>query len=233
MSPPEDYSIFDGKVLRLKKSLYGLRKTSRQWYAKLSSAFLSCCFILAPSDHSLFVKHQGSSFIALLVYVNDVIVASNDLALVIEVKNYLHDQFKIKDLGELKYFLGMEVAHSKQVLHICQNKFTKDLLQATGFITSKPAPTPMNFNCRLIKEGKALLDVKEYRQLVGKLLYLTTTRPNISFPIQQLSQFLDCPTEQNLQATYRVLRYRKCTIGQGLVYSSTSVGKLHAYSDAN
>lgn len=186
MLPPEGYEVPAGKVLKLNKSLYGLKLAIRKWYEKLSSALIEWGFHSAPSDHSLFFKRLGDSFIALLVYVDDVILVSNDLTLVQNIKTCLHDKFKIKDLAELKYFLGSEVARSNQGLHICQKKFVLDLLKDSEFLASKPASRPMAKECRLVKERSILVDVHQYRKLIGKLLYLTTTRPDIAFVVQQL-----------------------------------------------
>lgn len=108
-------------------------------------------------------------------------MVSNTLELVTEVKRQLHDKFKIKDLGDLKFFLGLEVARSVKGLHVCQKKFVLDLLKDTGFLESKPVSTPMLSECRLVTEGNAIPDPSGHRSLVGKLLYLTTTRPDISF----------------------------------------------------
>lgn len=159
MLPSEGYEVPKGKVLKLTKSLYGLKQASRQWYEKLSFALMEWGFHTTSVDHSLFVNRIGDSFIALLVYFDDVIAVSNDLALVQDIKTCLHDRFKIKDLGELKYFLGLEVAHSKQGLHICQKKFVLDLLKDSGFLISKPASTLMAKECRLVKEGSVLVNV--------------------------------------------------------------------------
>ena len=112
----------------------------------------------------MFIKHSSGSFIALLVYVDDVIVASNDIHQITQVKTYLHDQFKIKDLGDLKFFLGLEVARSKAGINLCQRNYCLDLLKDVGFLGAKPASTPMVANLRLSKEsGDPLLDITGYR----------------------------------------------------------------------
>lgn len=110
---PEGYNVPPGKVLKLNKSLYGLKQTIRQWHKKLSAALLDWGFAVSSLDHSLFIKRTSCSFIALLFYVNDVIVVSDTLEFVFFVKKYLHDHFNIKELGELRYFLDMKVARSK------------------------------------------------------------------------------------------------------------------------
>lgn len=105
-------------------------------------------FKIASTDHSLFVMHEGSHFVAIFVYVDDVIVVRNNMELVHSVKGHLHDLFKIEDLLELKYFLGLKIARSSQGLHICQKKFALNLLKDLSFVK-----THMAKECRLIKEG--------------------------------------------------------------------------------
>lgn len=223
-----------GQVCRLLKSLYGLKQAGRQWYHKLSAALLAQGFKQAPTDHSLFLHNNGSSFLALLVYVDDVILASSDLALIDSMKSYLDHAFKIKDLGTLKYFLGLEVARSKHDINLWQRKYALEILQDSGFLGCKPAATPMVTSQKFSKDsGPPLEDPLQYRRLIGRLLYLTTTRPNISFAVQQLSQFLGRPTNFHLAAAGRILRYIKKNPGQGLFFPAHSNLQLKAFSDSD
>ncbi|XP_019178292.1 PREDICTED: uncharacterized protein LOC109173508 [Ipomoea nil] len=178
-------------------------------------------------DNSLFTKGEGHSFMALLVYVDDIIVASADIKAIQEIKGQLNAKFQIKDLGSLKYFLGLEVARQSRGIAVCQRKYTLELLNDTGFTDCKPVHSPTVPSHKLSKHiGEPLEDNTLYRKIVGKLLYLTITRPDISFATQQLSQFLDCPTHSHLQAAHRVLRYIKAAPAQGLFFPSTSDLKL-------
>ena len=234
MTMPQGYEQANNKVCRLLKSLYGLKQASRQWYSKLTSALLQYGFTQSAADHTLFLHKTNTSFTALLVYVDDIIIASDDMNAVTHIKALLHAAFTIKDLGELKFFLGLEVARSKTGINLCQKKYTLDLLKDTAFLDSKPASTPMLPETRLSKEGGTPLeDITSYRKIIGKLQYLTTTRPDISFAVQQLAQFLDCPTTLHLTAANRVLRYLKGSIGQGLFFSATSSLSLQAFSDSD
>lgn len=108
----------------------------------------------------------------------------------------MHDLFKIKDLGELKYFLGLEIVTSTSGIYTCQKKLMLDLLKDTRFLNCKPTTTPMSNECRLTKEGNLIEDSSSYRRLIWTMLYLT--RPDIAYPVQQLSQFLDCPTKEHI-----------------------------------
>ncbi|KAF5445245.1 hypothetical protein F2P56_034311, partial [Juglans regia] len=192
-------------------------------------------FTQAKSDSSLFIKHNSTSFMALLIYVDDVIVASNNLDEVASIKQFLDDSFTIKDLGELKYFLGIEVARSAKGISLCQRKYALDILQDSGFSGCKPVAFPMESTLKLSANDSStpLSDPALYRRLVGRLLYLTITRPDLSYSVQALSQFMANPSAKHLQAAERVLRYIKATPGQGIFLSTDSSLHLKAYSDSD
>ncbi|PNX59300.1 hypothetical protein L195_g051347 [Trifolium pratense] len=127
----------------------------------------------ASSDHSLFTRQTPSSFLILLVYVDDVIITGNSLTEINSIKSALHHTFKIKDLGTLKYFLGLEVAHSKSGISLCQRKYCLDLITDVGMLGSKPVNTPSDPALKLHHDSSsAYADVSAYRRLVGRLLYL-------------------------------------------------------------
>jgi hypothetical protein len=213
--PPGFSSKGESQVCKLNKSLYGLKQASRQWFAKFSSALLEFQFIQSKADYTLFTWTQGSSFIALLVYVDDIVIASNDSVAV----SQLIVKFKLKDLGPLKYFLGLEIARNKDGISLSQRKYALEILEDTGLLASKPAKFPMEPNVKFTKTSGSLLeDPTSYRRLVGRLLYLTITRPDISFAVQVLSQFMDQPRTSHLEAANRVLRYIKASPGQGLFF---------------
>ncbi|KAF5472444.1 hypothetical protein F2P56_009163, partial [Juglans regia] len=175
------------------------------------------------SDSSLFIKQTPSTFIALLIYVDDVILASDSIDQINIVKKFLHDSFTIKDLGELKYILGLEVARSAKGITVSQRKYALDILQDSGFSGCKPIAFPMESNLKLsaTNSSPSLTDPASYRRLVGRLLYLTITRPDIAYSVQALSQFMANPSTLHLQPADRVLRYIKATPGQGLFMSES------------
>ncbi|XP_031107647.1 uncharacterized protein LOC116012283 [Ipomoea triloba] len=191
-------------------------------------------FKQAISDSSLFTRSKGNEFVALLVYVDDIVIASPDLSQVHQIKKHLDAVFHIKDLGPLKFFLGLEVARSSKGISVTQRKYTLELLEESGFLHCKPAKTPMTTATRLSRTtGNTLDNITQYRRLVGKLLYLTITRPDISYATQQLSQFLDCPTDIHLQVAHRVLRYVKATPGQDLFFSASSKLQIKGFTDSD
>ncbi|XP_031096829.1 uncharacterized protein LOC116001068 [Ipomoea triloba] len=191
-------------------------------------------FIQSKADPSLFTKGRENNFIGVLVYVDDILVISPDLCLIKDLKVFLENAFKIKDLGTLGYFLGIEAQMSDSGLNICQRKYALDILSEAGFLECKPVNTPMVPGYHLAHgDGNVLEDVTTYRRLIGRLLYLTATRPDISYAIQQLSQFVDAPTDKHLTAAHRVLRYIKGTPGQGLFYPKNNSLQLSAFSDSD
>ena len=221
-------------VCKLHKSLYGLKQASRQWFVKFSSTIIKQGFIQSNSDYSLFIRTQGTTFITLLVYVDDILIASNNIITVHTLKNSLHAKFKLKDLGNFKYFLGLEVARSTKGISLCQRKYALDILSDSGMLGSKPVVSPMEQNLKLSQsDGDILSDPSQYRRLVGRLLYLIVTRPNISYSVQKLSWFMAKPTNTHLVAAYRVLKYIKGTSGQGLFFPSNTDLHLKSFSDSD
>jgi hypothetical protein len=221
-------------VCKLHKSLYGLKQALRQWFVKFSSTIIKQGFIQSKSDYSLFISTQGTTFITLLVYVDDILIASNNIIAVHTLKNSLHAKFKLKDLGNFKYFLGLEVARSAKGISLCQRKYALDILSDSGMLGSKPVVTPMEQNLKLSQsDGDILFDPSQYRRLVGRLLYLTVTRPDISYSVQKLSWFMTKPTNTHLAAAYRVLKYIKGTSGQGLFFPSNTDLHLKSFSDSD
>ena len=232
--PPSVKTDKQNQVCKLQKSMYGLKQASRKWYERLTSTLLAHNYLQAASDHSLFVKKTSSSFTILLVYVDDIILAGNSLHEFTHNKSVLDSLFKIMDLGQLKYFLGIEVAHSKSGISLCQRNYCLDLLDDSGTIGSKPVSTPSDSSIKPNLDSSPLYDdVPAYRRLVGILLYLNTTRPDITFLTQQLSQFLSKPTQAHHHAALRVLKYLKGCPGKGLFFPRNTSLTLQGFLDAD
>ena len=165
---------------------------------------------------------------------DDIIVAGPNNEVIHEVKAFLHSKFKLKDLGPLKFFLGIEIARSKAGIVLSQRQYTFQILEDYGFLDSKPVSTPMNPISSLNSEdGVPLEDVTQYQSLIGRLLYLTISRPDITFAVHALSQFLQAPSTVHLQAAHHLLRYIKGSPGQGLFYSASSSTQIKGFSDAD
>lgn len=220
-------------VCKLTKSLYGLKQASRQWNAKLTSTILHLGFTQSKADYSLFTKGTGDNFPILLVYVDDILLAGPNISVINYFKNTLSSHFKLRDLGKLKYFLGLEVAQSQQGIYISQRKYTLQLLQEAGELASKPTIIPMDPNIKFTDDNITTVDSSSYRRLIGQLLYLTTTRPDITFTVHKLSQYVSNPTSQHMQAAHKILKYLKNSPGQGLFYSSNNSLTLKSFSDAD
>jgi hypothetical protein len=193
-------------VCKLTKSLYGLKQASRQWFSKISTTLLKHGFMQPKADYSLFTRQEGSSFIALLVYVDDILIASSDAIAVTKLKQFLDAQFKLKDLGLVRYFLGLEIARSSQGISVCQRKYALEILQDARLLGCKPTKCPMDQNLKLSKlEGSLMPDPTVYRRLIGRLMYLTLTRPDIVFAVHKLSQFMEQPREPHYKAAQHIL----------------------------
>ena len=158
-----------------------------------------------------FVKHSaGGKVTALIVYVDDIVLTGNDLEEMKLLKNYLAQEFEIKDLGNLIYFLGIEVARSKDGIFIYQRKYILDLSSEMGMLGSKAADTPMDPNSKLIDDPSGEpVDKGRYQRIVGKLIYLSHTRPDIAFAVSVVSQFMHSPKQIHFDALLRIVRYLK------------------------
>jgi hypothetical protein len=216
------------------KSLYGLKQASRNWYSKFSEVLIEFGFTHSTADPSLFCLHRESGSVFLLLYVDDIVLTGSHPHLISMVKDLLHNHFKIKDLGRLKYFLGIEVAKSKKGLFLSQRQYALDIISDCGLTATKPADFPMEQNLKLSpSDGTILSDPAPYRRLVGRLIYLTVTRPDIAYPVNILSQFMHTPREPHMAAATRLIRYLKSTPGQGLFFASDSNLSLQGYCDSD
>nr|XP_018625544.1 uncharacterized mitochondrial protein AtMg00810-like [Nicotiana tomentosiformis] len=221
-------------VCKLQKSLYGLRQASRQWYVKLSHALCSRGYSYSFNDYSLFVKGSPRSFTALAVYIDDIILTGNDANEISALKQFLHAQFKIKDLGQLRYFLGIEISYFPSGLLLNRKKFVSDLFSEYKYEDVSPVACPLELYEKLSADSGEVLDKPEsFRSLVGKLLFLTHTRPDICFAVQHLSEFLKCPRVPHMSDALHILRYLKGTLDIGFFYSNDSDLTVSAYRDSD
>lgn len=191
-------------------------------------------FTKSNSDHTLFIKNKNESYMSILVYVNDIMIANSDDAAVDVFKAELHSHFKFRDIGPLKYFFGLEVARSAKGISLCQRKYTLKLLDEVGFLGRKPSSIPLDPYIKLSKDVGVLLEnPKTYGKLVRKLQYLAITRPDIAYALTTLGQFSAAPRDTHLKVVHKVLRYLKGTVGQGLFYAASSNFALRGFADSD
>ncbi|KAJ9548564.1 hypothetical protein OSB04_021107 [Centaurea solstitialis] len=211
MSQPPGFvdPSFPHHVCKLNKAIYGLRQASRAWYNELKSFLISDHFKPTISDPSLFVRHSNTSPIYILVYVDDIIFTGPNSSLVSSFITSLAHKFSLKDLGNLSYFLGVEVLPHPHGLFLSQSKYILDLLTKANMNNCKPASIPLTISDHLTTtNGTPLSDPKNYRSFVGGLLqYLSLTRPDVAFVVNKLSQFMHRPTDIHWAALKRLLRY--------------------------
>ncbi|KAK4391658.1 Retrovirus-related Pol polyprotein from transposon RE2 [Sesamum angolense] len=221
-------------VCKLKKAIYGLKQSPRAWFDKFSRIIGEFGFSRCQADHSVFVQTTTSGMVVLAVYVDDILITGSDLVGIEEAKTYLQKHFVTKDLGRPRYFLGIEIAHSKHGISVSQRKYACDLLHEAGLLGTKPVDTPMDSNPDFWNDdGNYLEDKTKYRRLVGKLIYLTVTKPDISFAVGLVSQFMDKPRLVHWEAALRILKYIKASPGKGLLFKRHGHVKIEAYSDAD
>lgn len=235
MKLPPGFECSDpNMVCRLRKSLYGLKQAPRCWFAKLVTTLKEYGFLQSYSDYSLFTYTKTGIQINVLVYVDDIVISGNDSAALCTFKSYLSDCFKMKDLGPLKYFLGIEVARSSAGLFLYQRKYTLDIISEAGLLGAKPSGFPIEQNHKLgLASGDLLEDPESYRRLVGRLIYLAVTRPDLAYSVHILSQFMQEPRTEHWEAALRVVRYLKGTPGQGILLSADCDLTLQGWCDSD
>ncbi|CAA7040888.1 unnamed protein product [Microthlaspi erraticum] len=235
MRPPPGFHMpVKNKVLRLRKSMYGLKQAPRCWFAKLQKSLLEYGFKQSRSDYSLFTLNDGKRRLHVLVYVDDLIISGNTLDHITGFKEYLSTCFHMKDLGILKYFLGIEVSRSSKGIYLSQRKYILDLVSEAGLLGAKPCSFPMDQNHGLaLAVGEEIDDPTRYRRLVGRLIYLHVTRPELAYSVHILSQFMQSPKQAHWDAALRVVRYLKGCPGQGILLKSGMSLTLTAWCDAD
>lgn len=185
-----------GLVCKLHKALYGLKQAPRAWFDKLNAALLNLGFTSAKSDQSLFIKTTSEYKLYLLVYVDDILLTGSNKTVIESLIRVLHQQFSLKDLGNLNHFLGIQVSHLPTGgFHLSQKKYIQDLLFRSNMANSKGAHTLMTTGSRLSAlDDQPFQDVHLYRSIVGTLQYITITRPEIAFSVNKVCQFMQIPS---------------------------------------
>lgn len=189
MKPPKEYTkAGPGQVCKLNRSLYGLKQASREWNVEFSTHLLSYGCTQFPHDHCFFTRNANNVFLAVLVYVDDVLITGSSLVAIQDIKSSLYQKFTIKDMGAVHYFLGIEIHKTSAGTYLSQGKYIHDLLGEVGLLGIKPIDVPLPPGTSFAtSEGDLLHNPDKYRSLVGKLLYLNFTRPDLSFAVNHLS----------------------------------------------
>ena len=226
-------SQFPNHVCKLQRSLYGLKQAPRAWFQRFSDFLLQLGFEESTCDYSLFVFNKRGVYLILLIYVDDILITGNSSRQMAHLIRQLGSLFSMKDLGQLNYFLGIEVQYNGHSMHLNQSKYALDLLSRTKFTDAKPISTPVSSGHKLsAHDGDPYPNPEMYRSVVGALQYITITRPDLSYAVNQVCQFMHSPKTTHWLAVKRILRYLKGTYNHGLLYKPGNA-QLIAYSDAD
>ncbi|CAL2244935.1 unnamed protein product [Prunus armeniaca] len=222
------------KVYKLHKALYGLKQAPRAWYDEIDAYFNKAGFKKSPSEATLYVKAEGSDVLIVSLYVDDIVYTGSSSQMTEEFRRDMMEHYEMTDLGVLHHFLGMGVIQSKQSIFLHQKKYGQKLVEKFGLKDCKLVATPLAMNEKLSKnDGSEAADEGEYRQIVGSLLYLTATRPDIMFAASLLARFMHNPTKKHMGTAKRVLRYIQGTIDFGIVFEKGKETTLIGYCDSD
>ncbi|CAJ2672171.1 unnamed protein product [Trifolium pratense] len=221
------------KVYKLKKALYGLKQAPRAWYSCIEDHFEKAGFIKCPYEHTLFIKSgEGGKILIVCLYVDDLIFTGTDEAMFSDFKNVMMADFDMTDLGKMKYFLGIEVVQTTSGLFIGQKKYAKEVLKRFHMENCNPVGTPTEPGLKLSSDlDGERIDSTYFKQIVGSLMYLTTTRPDIMYAVCLISRYMESPTELHLKVAKRVFRYLKGTTDFGIFYMKNGGSVLTGFTD--
>jgi hypothetical protein len=244
MHQPQGF-IVQGKenlVCKLRKSLYGLKQAPRQWYKKFDSFMYSTGFTRCQADHCCYVKSFDNSYIILLLYVDDMLIAGSSIEEINNLKKQLSKQFAMKDLGPAKQILGMRITRDRAngTLKLSQTEYVKKILSRFSMDEAKPVSTPLGSHFRLTKDQspkteqeQAYMSKVPYASAIGSLMYaMVCTRPDIAHAVGVVSRYMSNPGKQHWEAVKWILRYLKGTLGTSLCFTGADM-KLTGYVDSD
>ena len=223
------------KVYKLRKALYGLKQAPRAWYSHIEAYFLKSGFQKCPYEPTIFKKSESEGKLLIVcLYVDDLIYTGNDSAMFDAFKSSMMKEFAMTDLGMLHYFLGIEVIQSSDVIFLSQGKYAQDILAKVQLQHCNSVGTPIDLGLKLTKdpEGKKIDNIL-YKQMVGSLMYLTTTRHDIMHGVCLISRYIEYPTELHLLAAKRIFRYLKGTTDFGILYKKGEQSGLIGFTDSD
>ncbi|GJR57400.1 retrovirus-related pol polyprotein from transposon TNT 1-94 [Tanacetum coccineum] len=221
-------------MYKLKKALYGLKQAPCAWYDMLSSFLISQDFSKGSVDPTLFIRREGKELLLVQIYVDDIIFAASTPELCDLFAKIMCSKFKMSMMGKISFLLGLQISQNPRGIFINQSKYTLESLKKYGFDSCDPVDTPMVEKSKLDedKEGKAV-DPSHYRGMIGTLLYLTASRPDLQFAICMCARYQARPTEKHLHTVKRIFRYLNGTVNRGLWYLKDSSITLTAFANAN
>jgi hypothetical protein len=218
-------------VCRLTKALYGLKQAPRAWYGIIDSFLMRLGFTKIKVDIKLYFKVMNDDPIILLLYVDDLFLTIEE-RLITDCKKKLATEFEMKDLVLMHYFLGLEVWQSPEKIFLNQGKYAIEILKRFDMLECKAIKTPMEAKLKLmVYTSSELIDATIYRHIIGSLMYLKNTSPDICFDVSTLSQYLVEPRRVHLVAARHVMRYLKGTLEFGLCYTGDHDFRLVGYTD--
>ncbi|GJY89834.1 putative ribonuclease H-like domain-containing protein [Tanacetum coccineum] len=222
------------KVYKVVKALYGLHQAPRAWYATLSTFLLKNGYRRGTIDKTLFLKKDKHDIILVQVYVDDIIFGSTKKSWCDEFEALMKSRFQMSSMGELTFFLGLQVKQKPDGIFISQDKYVAEILKKFDFASVKTASTPIETQKPLVKDEEASdVDVHLYRSMIGSLMYVTASRPDIMFAVCACSRFQVTPKTSHLSAVKRIFRYLKGKPKLGLWYPRDSSFDLESYSDSD
>jgi transposase InsO family protein len=232
--PGFEHPKFPNHVFKLQKALYGLKQAPRAWYARLKTFLLENGFKMGSVDKTLFLLRQGNDSLIVQIYVDDIIFGGSSHFLVAKFAESMSKEFEMSMMGELTFFLGLQIKQTQEGTFVHQGKYTIDVLKKFDMADAKPISTPIPTSAALdADEDGESVDQKEYRSMIGSLLYLTATRPDIHFAVCLCARFQASPRTSHRQAVKRIMRYLRFTPEFGLWYSASSTLSLCGYLDAD
>ncbi|GJT52089.1 retrovirus-related pol polyprotein from transposon TNT 1-94 [Tanacetum coccineum] len=236
VSQPEGFEDQDNPthVYRLKKALYGLKQAPRAWYDTLSKFLLANNFFKGAVDPTLFTRKSGKHILLVQIYVDDIIFASTDHNACHIFSKEMSSKFQMSMMGQMSFFLGLQVSQSPRGIFINQAKYALETLKKYGMDLSDPVDTPMVDRLKLDEDLMGIpVDQTRFRGMVGSLMYLTASRPDLVFVVCMCARYQAKPTKKHLEAIKRIFRYLKGTINMGLWYPKDNAMSLTAYADAD
>jgi len=221
-------------LCKLKKALYGLKQAPQAWYSRLDIYLHQQGFKKGMVDNNLYIKSEDNHQIIIVIYVDDIIFGGSKDEMCKDFANQMQTEFEMSMIGELSYFLGLQVNQLKNGIFISQIKYVKELLKKFTMEDCKPVSTPMTIGCKLSKDDKLpLVDQTIYRSMIGSLLYLIATRPDILQVVCMVAWFQANSKETHVTTIKWIFRYLKGTMDYGLWYSKGKSFTLTAFSDVD